>query len=146
MTGVWMSWTIAGAIGAGALSGCVNRHQAAPQPAAQAAPPTAPSGPTWTPAAAEPPAPVAPAVQSVWDQRPSWWIDQPVAGEGTLSVAAMADDSSLSAALRAAVDSAAVQLKDRLGSDPDSVSTKSDTLRLPDGRYRAFVRSTAAVK
>lgn len=113
----------------------VRRPQAAApttQAPAQAAPAPAPA-PTPTPAPA--PKPVADA--EAW--RPAWWVDGVQRLEGRTVAGAMATEADLLAARRRAVDLAAAALEKALGRAPADTDTKVDTLRLADGRYRAFI-------
>ena len=76
--------------------------------------------------------------------RPDWWIDRPARGSGATgtTVAAFGTDVDLLVARKKAVDEANRQLAEILGSTPDSVPARADTIHLPDGKYRTFVLVT----
>lgn len=57
----------------------------------------------------------------------------------------MAEDADLNAARRKAVDWAIGKLRTALSKEPVEPTTKIDSIRLPDGRYRAFVLVTARI-
>ena len=79
--------------------------------------------------------------------RPDWWIDRPARAKGGNSgttVAAFGTDVDLLAARKKAMDDANRQLHEILGSTPDAVPARADTIRLPEGTYRTFVLVTVA--
>jgi len=124
----------------------VRRPQPAPTPTqtqAQARP-AQPAQPV--PAAAEPrpapqPAPKPTADAEAW--RPAWWIEGVQKRDGSTVAGAMATEADLLTARRRAVDLAIAALEKALGKAPADTDTKVDTLRLPDGRYRAFILVSA---
>lgn len=82
--------------------------------------------------------------------RPEWWSDQPVRepGTSTVSVCALGEAKDLLTARRTALELAREVLKSQLAGArlPDSPGTRADSVKMPDGRYRAFVRLTAPVR
>lgn len=77
--------------------------------------------------------------------RPEWWSDKPVRDEGEVRVCAMGEAPDLLAARKKALELARDMLKRELAGarPPDVPATKADSVRMPDGRYRAFVRLAA---
>lgn len=79
--------------------------------------------------------------------RPDWWSDQPVHDKpgATVSVCALGDASDLLTARRKAMDLARETLKRQLAGarPPDAPAIRADSVRIPDNRFRAFVRLTA---
>ena len=73
---------------------------------------------------------------------PEWWRDEPEANRGRVSVCAMADEEDLLAARRGALDAAARVFQDVTGRRPVEVGIETDSARLVDGRFRAYVRLT----
>lgn len=86
------------------------------------------------------PAPVADPMEAF---RPEWWIDEPVRDGATLSVAAFAEDPDLARARTQAVSAASMKFKEVAGIDPANALTKTDSVSLQNGLFRAFVRLTA---
>lgn len=131
-----------------ALSGCRagNKQPAKPPAPAAGAPQPAPATePPPAPAPVPSPAPAAPAPDPLtW--RPGWWTDSAIATPDSMSIAAMAEDADLSLARRKAVDAAMSGLRTAIGREPAGATTKVDSIKLPDGRYRAFVLATAGLR
>lgn len=75
--------------------------------------------------------------------RPGWWIDEPVRDGGTVSIAAYAEDPDLARARTLAVSAASMKFKEVTGIDPVHPLTKTDSVSLQNGLFRAFVRLTA---
>jgi len=77
--------------------------------------------------------------------RPAWWQDKPIAESGHTSVCAFADDADLLTARQNAVKAGRHLLADAQGGMPaiDDAATRTDSVRLSNGVYRAFVRLTS---
>jgi hypothetical protein len=95
------------------------------------------------PVAQQPPPAPPPADAETW--RPSWWTESIRATAETLSASAMAEDADLNVARRKAVEAAMAKVRTALSKEPPEPTTKVDSIRLPDGRYRAFVLATARI-
>jgi hypothetical protein len=76
---------------------------------------------------------------------PAWWHDAPDRTKTSVSICAQSDANELVEARGLAIDRARQRLRALLGGAklPDAPASKADSVRLPDGRYRAFVRLTA---
>lgn len=85
----------------------------------------------------------APVVDPMATFRPEWWIDEPVRDGGTLSVAAYAEDPDLARARTQAVSAASTKFREVSGVEPAHALTKTDSVVLQNGMFRAFVRLTA---
>lgn len=85
----------------------------------------------------------APIVDPMETFRPEWWIDEPARDGTTLSVAAYAEDPDLAKARTQAVSAASMKFRDIAGIDPVHALTKTDSVLLQNGMFRAFVRLTA---
>lgn len=148
------------------LAACASRNTSLPP--GSAPPPQAgrpgqigPTGGVRQPAALEPARPVAPSAQPAptpvppsegpsaaidtdsW--RPQWWVAGVSNTDGRISSAAMATESDLLAARRAAVAAATAALSADLGREPTDTTLKVDTLRLDAGNFRAFVLVSAPI-
>ncbi len=77
--------------------------------------------------------------------RPEWWNDKPLREDGEVRVCAMGEAPDLLAARKKALELARDMLKRELAGarPPDVPATNADSVRMPDGRYRAFVRLAA---
>jgi hypothetical protein len=123
-------------------AGCRSTPAASGPPSSDAARPeaTRPPAPPPTTSPQRPPAPPAPDPLT-W--RPSWWIDSALVTAKAATACAMADDADLAVARRRAIDGAVSALRDAMGRDPSDTDLTVDSIRLPDGRYRAFVLAAA---
>lgn len=74
------------------------------------------------------------------DWRPEWWLPVPERAPGTASVTTMSTSRDLLSARREALASARSAFLVVTGQAPARSSTQADSVRLPDGRFRAFVR------
>lgn len=111
--------------------------QQATQPATTAQANPSPAATTTAPGPA-----TASAAAPKGEWRPAWWISSPVQENGTVKVAAMADDADLLEARRKAVNLGLSDLRSLVDAEENALldaDTTIDVISLPDGRYRAFV-------
>lgn len=108
---------------------------------AQAVLPTGQAGTNTPPS----PEPAGVWVADVEKWQPAWWAAAPTIEGDTLHVYAQGEDLELLAARKLAIEQARKQLKAQLAGvkPPESPATLVDSVRLSDGRYRAFVRLSA---
>jgi hypothetical protein len=73
---------------------------------------------------------------------PEWWLDEPEEHDGQVGVCAMADDEDLLAARRRALEEAGRVFREATEKSAEDAGVVSDSVRLRDGRFRAYVRLT----
>jgi hypothetical protein len=80
--------------------------------------------------------------------RPAWWHERPVIEGNRISICALAEDTDLLSARKKAIQLARRLIAEAEGGvkTVDDAATRTDSVRLPDGTFRAFVRMTATVK
>lgn len=129
----------AGAFGAPG-AGCRSTPAASGPPSSDAA--RLASRPPAPPPTAPPP-PRAPPAPDPFTWRPTWWTDSAIVTAQSATACAMADDADLAVARRRAIDGVLAALRETLGREPSDPDLTVDSIRLPDGRYRAFVLAAA---
>lgn len=91
--------------------------------------------------------PLPPASEkSARDIRPEWWHNDLKREGGKVSVCRLADDLDLLVARRKAMEAATEAYFAATGLAGKDAQIEADSLRLPDGKFRAFVRMTGAAR